>query len=113
MSDDKPFVASAKRYLDMSVVTGRYSAGLIREINAHVENETANIFPIIEEIGALDGSKNARPSRTKPAGQFKGRWLKGLWHKHYTQARFMLTNLKRHWTPGSPTMPDHEFLWEP
>jgi hypothetical protein len=38
MSDDKPFVASAKRYLDMSVVTGRYSAGLIREINAHVEN---------------------------------------------------------------------------
>ena len=99
MSDDKSFVASAKRYLDPSVVTGRYSAGLIGEINAHVENETANIFPIIEEIGALDGSKNARPSRTKPAGQFKGRWLKGLWHKHYTQARFMLTNLKRHWTP--------------
>jgi hypothetical protein len=81
------------------MVTGRYSAGLIREFDAHVEDGTANIFPIFEEIGALDGSKTAKPSRTKPAGQFKGRWLKGLWHKHYPQARFMAANLKLHWTP--------------
>jgi hypothetical protein len=81
------------------MVTGRYSAGLIREFDAHVEDGTANIFPIFEEIGALDGSKTAKPSRTKPAGQFKGRWLKGLWHEHYPQARFMAANLKLHWTP--------------
>jgi hypothetical protein len=99
MSDEKLFVASTKWFLDRAVVTGRYSAGLIREIDAHVENETANIFPIFEEIGALDGSKTARPSRTKPACPLKGRWLKGLWHKHYTQARFMRANLKLHWTP--------------
>ncbi len=59
MSDDKPFVASAERFLDRAMGTGRYSAGLIREFDAHVEDGTANIFPIFEEIGALDGSKTA------------------------------------------------------
>jgi hypothetical protein len=50
------------------MATGRYSAGLIREFDAHVEDGTANIFPIFEEIGALDSPKTAKPSRTKPAG---------------------------------------------
>ena len=101
MSDDKPFVASAEWYLDRAMVTGRYSAGLIREFDAHVEDGTANIFRIFEEIGALDGSKTAKPSQTKRAGKFRGRgrWLKGLWHKHYTQARFMPANLELHWKP--------------
>jgi len=40
--------------------------GLIREFDAHVENGTANIFPIFEEIGALEGAKTPRPSRTSP-----------------------------------------------
>ena len=92
MSDDKLFVASAEWVLDRAMVTGRYSCALIREIDAHIENGTANIFPVFEEIGASDGSKTARPSRTKPADLFKGRLLKGLWHKHYTQARFMREN---------------------
>ena len=99
-SDDKLFVAGAESYLrQCRVNTGRCSAGLIREIDAHVENGTANIFPIFEEIGALDGSKTARPLGTKPADEFKGRWLKGLWHKHYTQARFIRKNLEIHWKP--------------
>ena len=65
VSKDKLFVASAKSFLDGAMVTGRYSAGLIREFNAHVENGTANIFPIFDEIGALEGAKTARPSRAK------------------------------------------------
>ena len=36
MTNDRPFVASAKRYLDMYVATGRYSTGLTREIDAHL-----------------------------------------------------------------------------
>ena len=96
MTNDRPFVASAKRYLDMYVATGRYSTGLTREIDAHAK--TANIFPILEEIGALEGVKTARLSRTKPADEFTGRLLKGLWHKHYTQAQFMRESLARHWT---------------
>ncbi len=52
MSDEKPFVACGKTYLDGAMVTGQYSDGLVREIDAHFENRTANPFPIIEEIGA-------------------------------------------------------------
>ena len=100
MSDDKPFVASATWFLDRAMVTGRYSAALIREFDAHVENGTANVFPIFDEIGALEGAKTARPSQTKPADQFTGRWLKGLWHKHYSQAHFMVANLRNHCKPG-------------
>ena len=81
------------------MVAGRYSAGLILEFDAHVDNRTANIFPIFAEIAALEGAKTGKPARTKAAAQFSGKWLKGLWHKHYTQAQFMRTNLALHWTP--------------
>jgi hypothetical protein len=105
VSNDKLFKASAKSFLDGAMVTGRYSAGLIREFDAHVENGTANIFPIFDEIGALEGAKTARPSRTKPASLLGGKWLKRLWHKHYTQARFMVKNLERHWTDDPDRLP--------
>ncbi|HJT43493.1 MAG TPA: hypothetical protein VJ750_08330 [Rhizomicrobium sp.] len=98
MSEDAPFVASTKGFLDCAIVTGRYSAGLIRQFDAHVENRTANIFQIFGEIAALEGAANAKPSRTKPASEFKRKLLNGLWHKHYTQACFLATNLKLHWT---------------
>jgi hypothetical protein len=99
MSDDTAFAASAKWFLDNAMVTGRYSTDLIREFDAHVETGTANIFQIFDAIGALEGAKTARPSRTKPASEFTRRWLKGLWHKHYTQARFLAKNLEQHWKP--------------
>jgi hypothetical protein len=102
MSDpqDKPFVASATWYLNQALVTGRYSAGLIREFDAHVDNRTANIFPIFAEIASLEGGKSSRASQTKPAAQFTGKWLNGLWHKHYAQAQFMRKNLALHWNPN-------------
>lgn len=100
MSDDIPFVASTKWHLDRAMVTGRYSAGLVRELGAHFENETANVFPIFGAIAALEGAKSARPSRTKDASPFdRHKWLKGLWHVHYTQAQFMRRNLELHWKP--------------
>jgi hypothetical protein len=97
-SEDKSFVANAKWYLDQAMTTGLYSAGLIREFDAHAEDGTANIFPIFAEIAALEGAKTLGPSQTKAAAQFSGRWLRGLWHKHYTQAQFMRANLELHWT---------------
>ena len=42
MTNDRPFVASAKRYLDMYVATGRYSTGLTREIDAHLRRLVAD-----------------------------------------------------------------------
>jgi hypothetical protein len=56
MSENSRFIATAKWYLDNAMVTGRYSAGLIREFDAHVENRTANIFPIFAEIATLEGA---------------------------------------------------------
>jgi hypothetical protein len=81
------------------MVTGRYAANLVKEFDAHVENATAHIFPIFAEIASLEGARRSRPSQTKPAALFTGRWLKGLWRKHYAQAHFMRQNLKNHWTP--------------
>jgi hypothetical protein len=43
-------------------------------------------------------ANTGRPSRTKPARQFRGKWLKRLWHAHYTQAHFVVRNLECHWT---------------
>jgi hypothetical protein len=97
-SKDTPFVASATWYLDRAMVTGRYSAGLVKEFDSHVDNGTANIFPIFAEIASLEGAESSKPSQTKPAAQFSRPWLKGLWHKHYTQAHFMQKNLALHWT---------------
>jgi len=96
-SGDAPFAASTRGFLDRAVVTGRYSAGLVRQFDAHVANRSANIFQIFSEIAGLEGVGTAKPSRTKPPSEFKGRWLNGLWHKHYTQASFLATNLLLHW----------------
>lgn len=98
-SNDKHWVASATWYLNQAMVTGRYSANLVKEFDAHVDNATANIFPIFAEIATLEGAQRSRPSQTKPPAQFTGKWLKGLWHKHYSQAHFMRKNLQNHWTP--------------
>lgn len=110
--EENSFTATAKWYLDNAMVTGRYSAGLIREFDAHVENRTANIFPIFAEIAALEGAPAAKPSRTKPGGQITGKWLSGLWHKHYTQAHFMRENIMLHWTAPRVRRLNSEMLRE-
>jgi hypothetical protein len=72
----------------------------VQQLTQHIENRTANIFQIVDEIAVLEGVTNARSSGTKSSSQFNGKWLNGLWHKHYAQARFLPTNLKNHWTPA-------------
>jgi len=100
MSDGDPDdgVFTTRRLLDMNTVRGKYSDGLVREIDGHVENSTANVFRIMAEIGVMEGAPGARPQGTKPAEEFRGPWLRGLWHKHYTQAAFMARNLQLHWS---------------
>jgi hypothetical protein len=83
--------------LDLKMVTGRYSAGLVSELAQHVENRTANIFPILDEIAVLEGALNSRPTNTKPAACFNGPVLAGLWHKHYFQASYIPKNILNHW----------------
>jgi hypothetical protein len=104
---------STKGNLDLAMVTGRYSAGLASELDAVVEKRSANIFRIIDEIRALEGAKPNRPSNTKPATEFHRPMLKGLFHKHHTQASFMLRNIQNHWTRRRRSQLAKDVLSEP
>jgi len=98
MSGSGEGVVTTRRLLDRSMVRGRYSDGLVRETDGHIENSTANVFRILAEIAVMEGAVGARQQGTKPAEMFRGAWLPGLCHKHYTQAAFMPWNLKSHWS---------------
>ena len=88
-----------RRQLDLHMVTGRYSSLLVKELARCVEGRSANIFPILDDIGGLEGATNTRPTRTKAAAPFEGSLLSGLWHKHYFQAAFIPKNVSNHWKP--------------
>ncbi len=88
-----------RRQLDLHMVTGRYSSLLVKELTQCVEGRSANIFPILDEIGGLEGTPSTRPTRTKAAAQFEWPPLSGLWHKHYFQAGFIPKNVMLHWKP--------------
>jgi hypothetical protein len=91
------FEAEVREWLVLKMVTGRYSSILVKELVRHMEQRTANVFTIYDEIEALERQQTARASRTKAARQFRGATLRGLWHKHYFQAAFLLQNLRNHW----------------
>lgn len=57
-------------------------------------------FEIIDEIKSLEGVGN--PMQTKPASEFKGAHLKGLWHKHYFAANpsLLAHNISNHLAGG-------------
>jgi len=84
------FVLNQLRQL---LITGVCSRGLVNELAQSFEEGTYNLFRILDEIAILEGSRPG-PSDTKPAEMFRGPVLKGLWHKHHTQARFMPENLR-------------------
>lgn len=70
---------------------------------------------IADEIRCLEGG--GRTTSTKPASRFTREPLRGLWHKHFMDARFMARNLGNHWglrRGGAPLerMLDEEFAAE-
>jgi hypothetical protein len=83
--------------LDLKMVTGRYSSLLVGQLKRCVEDRLANILPILDDIGGLEGARLTRPTRTKEPTQFTRVILDGLWHKHYVQARFIPQNVQNHW----------------
>ena len=90
-----------RAWLDLKMVTGRYSAGLVDQMVYLVENRELNTFAILDEIGHLEGAPQSRPTRTKAAAPYKGPVLAGLWHKHFFNARFLVKNVMNHWTEDS------------
>jgi hypothetical protein len=82
----KEAVADVRGWLDIKLRTGRYSFGFVLELAQHAISRTYNVHTIYDEIGKLEGS-DSRPSMTKPAAPFtRSEPLKGLWHKHHSQA---------------------------
>jgi hypothetical protein len=55
---------------------------------------------IADEIRSLEGVDG--PTNTKPAGPLERPPLRGLWHKHFFNARFMAKNIANYWevSPG-------------
>jgi hypothetical protein len=82
--------------LDVVMITGRYSTLLASELDSRIRNRSLHSHLITDEIAASEG--RPRRSQTKPAEQFRRRWLKGLWHKHFFQPGYMLKNLELQWT---------------
>ena len=90
----KEAVQDVREWLNLKMTTGRYSFGLVLELARHQIARAYNIHTIYDEIEKLEGS-DSRPSMTKPAAPFtRSEPLKGLWHKHHSQARFIPTNLR-------------------
>jgi hypothetical protein len=83
--------------LDLHVLTGRYSTGLVQELAEIFERRSGSVFAIFDEIAFLEGTPGVRPSLTKPPAMFERPPLIGLWHKHYHQASFLAQNILNHW----------------
>lgn len=87
--------------LDLNMMTGRYSSGLVTELLC-LEYGSAHIFAILQEIGALEGAPFSRPTRAKPEAPLRPP-LSGLLHKHYLQPRSkrsIATNVRNYWGRG-------------
>ena len=74
----------AKFYGLDSLIPGRYSSLFIVNLITLEKGQGIDSHSIIEEIKCLEGI--ASTSQTKPPSQFRGEFLKGLWHKHFFPA---------------------------
>jgi hypothetical protein len=79
----------------------KWSIGFVFELASHALGWGYNTFAILDEIGAIE-RPSTNPCVTKPAAVFQKPPLKGLWHKHHAQARFMMENIRLELTrPGA------------
>jgi len=69
-----------------------------------------NTHEIADEIRFLEGV--GRPTMTKPASRFTREPLRNLWHKHFTDAQFMVKNIGNRWNLGRGGEPLEKMLEE-
>jgi hypothetical protein len=58
--------------LDLHLVNGRYSAGLVCELANVYEGRTGSVFAVFDEIATLEEHPIARPSLTNPRHCLQG-----------------------------------------
>jgi len=78
--------------LDSVIGTGTYSLGFAIDLIMFTAQRPNNPAFVLDEIAALEGM-GRQSSTTKRAMPFKGKHLRGYWHKHHMQPRFMPHNL--------------------
>ena len=83
----------AKERLDFAMQTGSYSLGFVLDLVTMTNTRRYDPFSVLDEIAFMEGT-SPRRSNTKPATAFKGKHLRGYWHKHHTQSCYMIENLR-------------------
>lgn len=91
MSDDH-YEEEVRSCLDLQLVNGRYSLGLVGQLARMIAGRSGYVHLIYNEIALLESALHARVTATKPAEPLQG-LLAGLHHKHYFQPSFIGQNL--------------------
>lgn len=73
----------------------RFSTYFTLQLMQIEANRLLSTHSIVSEIRTLEAGGAA--AYTKPATPFAGDSLRGLWHKHFTDARFLLRNIRNEW----------------
>jgi len=82
--ENEALVEYAKLYGLERLIPGRYSWLFVFNLMMLEQKSGVEPFFIIDEIKNLEGVGRSR--QTKPASEFKGPHLNGLWHKHFFAA---------------------------
>jgi hypothetical protein len=92
-----------KEWLKLKMTSGSCSTGLVCQLARHYCRMPqmfgnrcllVDIHAVFDQIGKLEKAPLTRAVPTKPAEPFRAGPLKGLWHKHWFQAGFLVTNLQ-------------------
>lgn len=73
----------------------RFSTYFTLQLMQIEANRLLSTHSIVSEIRTLEAGGTA--AYTKPATPFTGTSLRGLWHKHFTDARFLVRNIRNEW----------------
>lgn len=92
---DQEKIDYTKSLIDVRIGGGKYSTLFLQQTAIALYGRIFDVFSMFDEVEYLEGR---RPStRTKKESRFRGENLNGLWHKHFSDARFLLHNIKRYW----------------
>jgi hypothetical protein len=81
-------------WLGVKLRTGRCSRLFVTQLAYAYVNRLIHVHCVFDEIGYIEDPSCHRPTGTKPATRFQNEPLRGLWHKHWFEARFLKKNLE-------------------
>jgi hypothetical protein len=84
--------AEIRSWLNPKIRTGRFSKLFVDQLVRHQIDRTVHVHAIYDQIGYLEGPDAGRGG-AKDAALFTGKHLKGFWHQHRFEPRFMANNL--------------------